>query len=280
MKGSLAAAEVFSKVNAECLKLCNIASNSNFREAEFMLSVKEISGDEGMTVCRALLDGIEDSDDQELQNKITEGRCTICIKSTYEVDCDEDEHVIMCDGCNAEAHLKCLNMTVVPTYDWLCDKCNERMILREGKGSNIVPGLKDIDRYRSKIDEEELILQILDQKLRNNNEVNTNYNCNDMRCLYCNLGESDICSPMVIGQSRLEHNAHIDLNQPTVADDIIKNKKGTLIKFFIFGEVVDKPPLDVPYYPLVDTGNIYIYAYDIWLWVFIQFTTAYSSPFP
>jgi hypothetical protein len=58
-----------------------------------------------------------------------------------------------------------------------------------------------------------------------------------------------------------------DLNQPTVADDIIKNKKGSLIKFFIFGELVDKPPLDVPYYPLVDTGSTYI-DIDIYIYLY------------
>ena len=33
--------------------------------------------------------------------------------STYEDDCEEGDDIILCDGCNAEAHIRCLNMKVV-----------------------------------------------------------------------------------------------------------------------------------------------------------------------
>jgi NAD-dependent SIR2 family protein deacetylase len=75
--------------------------------------VKEIAGEEGVTVCRSLLDGIEDDREADLHNRITEGRCTVCRGSTYEDDCAEDDEIILCDGCNAEAHMRCLNMTTV-----------------------------------------------------------------------------------------------------------------------------------------------------------------------
>ena len=38
--------------------------------------VKEIAGEEGMTLCRSLLDGIEDDGDSDLQGRVTDGRCT------------------------------------------------------------------------------------------------------------------------------------------------------------------------------------------------------------
>ena len=38
--------------------------------------VKEIAGEDGMTLCRFLLDGIEDDGDADLQGRVTEGRCT------------------------------------------------------------------------------------------------------------------------------------------------------------------------------------------------------------
>ena len=38
---------------------------------------------------------------------------TVCMGSTFEDDCEEGDDIILCDGCNAEAHLRCLNMTVV-----------------------------------------------------------------------------------------------------------------------------------------------------------------------
>ena len=37
----------------------------------------------------------------------------VCMGSTYEDDCEEGDDIILCDGCNAEAHIRCLNMKVV-----------------------------------------------------------------------------------------------------------------------------------------------------------------------
>jgi hypothetical protein len=31
---------------------------------------------------------------------------TVCMGSTYEDDCEEGDEIILCDGCNAEAHMK------------------------------------------------------------------------------------------------------------------------------------------------------------------------------
>ena len=42
---------------------------------------------------------------------------TVCMGSTYEDDCEEGDDIILCDGCNAEAHLRCLNMTLVRAED-------------------------------------------------------------------------------------------------------------------------------------------------------------------
>lgn len=76
LKGSQGAADMFLKVNSDCQKLWTISSKSSFREADFMKVVKEIAGEEGMTLCRSLLDGIEDDGDRDLQGRVTEGRCT------------------------------------------------------------------------------------------------------------------------------------------------------------------------------------------------------------
>ena len=48
----------------------------------------------GVSVCRALLDGIDDQDAleaQELQSRVTVGRCTVCMGSTYEEDLDQGQ---------------------------------------------------------------------------------------------------------------------------------------------------------------------------------------------
>ena len=41
-----------------------------------MQVVKAIAGEDGVAVCRSLLDGIDDDGEGELQSRVTEGRCT------------------------------------------------------------------------------------------------------------------------------------------------------------------------------------------------------------
>ena len=86
-----------------------------------------------MSLCRLLLDGILDSSttttdtahthmsttthqqhqQQQQQQQIISGRCVICKRSTFESDLQEGESVILCDGCNAEAHFACTKVTSV-----------------------------------------------------------------------------------------------------------------------------------------------------------------------
>jgi hypothetical protein len=44
----------------------------------------------------------------------------VCMGSTYEDDCEEGDDIILCDGCNAEAHIRCLNMKVVRYVTLYC----------------------------------------------------------------------------------------------------------------------------------------------------------------
>ena len=43
-------------------------------------------------------------------------------------DKDEEgkQEVLLCDSCNAEAHIGCLGLEEVPKDDWLCQTCEER----------------------------------------------------------------------------------------------------------------------------------------------------------
>ena len=50
--------------------------------------VKTIAGDEGVVTCRSLLDGNDDDVEADLQSRVTEGRCHVCMGSTYD---DSDE---------------------------------------------------------------------------------------------------------------------------------------------------------------------------------------------
>ena len=113
-------AAVIEHLYSECERLIKISSKPNFREADFISLVREICGEEGVSICRGLLDGISvDAQGQlesalYLQNMITEGRCVICNGSTFEEESDEaGDQILLCDGCNAEAHLKCLNLSAV-----------------------------------------------------------------------------------------------------------------------------------------------------------------------
>lgn len=133
--------ELMKSLADECDKLLQISSKSSFREADFMTIVKETVGDEGVAHCRTLLDGYDGSAEVYLHNLVTEGRCVVCNGSTFEDDmlgptplsrkanmdgsndidglekekhCHQDNDMVMlCDGCNAEVHLKCLNLQAV-----------------------------------------------------------------------------------------------------------------------------------------------------------------------
>lgn len=47
--------------------------------------MKAIAGEDGVAVCRSLLDGIEDDGEGELQSRVTEGRCTGMYSTLYHV---------------------------------------------------------------------------------------------------------------------------------------------------------------------------------------------------
>ena len=65
--------------------------------------------------------------------------------STYEDDCEEGDEIILCDGCNTEAHIRCLSMTSVPSTEWHCAVCTERNAAREARAGHGYL-LKDVDR--------------------------------------------------------------------------------------------------------------------------------------
>jgi hypothetical protein len=138
-----------NSLHNECEKLLKLCSKTNFREADFLTIVKSIDGDEDAFYCRNLLDGIDQTNQNGsnsnssgsfsflqneqtlLQSMITEGRCIFCNGSTFEDEMEVEDgeeveavgggkkklssqnKVILCDGCNAEVHLKCLNLSTV-----------------------------------------------------------------------------------------------------------------------------------------------------------------------
>jgi PHD-finger len=205
------------QVNAYCQKLGTISAKSAFREADFMKVVKAIAGEDGVALCRSLLDGIDDDGEGELQSRVTEGRCTVCMGSTYEDDCEEGDDIILCDGCNAEAHIRCLNMKVVPSTEWYCSVCADRQAAREAKAGHGF-GLKDVDSNRDRDQEEELVNKALDMRAEEASQGTGAGDTVESTCAYCGMSELDVCSPLVVGQCRREHDAHLELLKQAAED--------------------------------------------------------------
>lgn len=115
--------------------------------------------------------------------------------------------------------------------------------------------LDHIDDHRSRELEEELLSQLLDMKsgLEDAFEDDSDFDdyVDETECAYCGLKEFDICSPMVYGQSREEHDAWLAACRGAYATGALPDKLKTKINFFMQGEKISAPELEVPFYPLV-----------------------------
>jgi len=57
---------------------------------------------------------------EKIESKIAnEDVCAVCC----EPDGDEDDQIILCDGCDVAVHQICYGVSVVPQGSWFCDKC-------------------------------------------------------------------------------------------------------------------------------------------------------------
>lgn len=168
---------MLNRVYGDCEKLMRISSKVSFREADFLDAVRTVAGDDAVHQCRDMLDGIECSGRAgQLQSMVVEGRCVVCRGSTYEEDMeretadagmDEEQaaahmEIVLCDGCNAEVHLKCLKLTAVPSSEWHCAACTERLQQRDAKVDH---SFDSLEGARSHEAEEELIERAVDSRL-------------------------------------------------------------------------------------------------------------------
>jgi hypothetical protein len=106
-----------ARIRTECAKLRRLGQQKSVREWELVETARAAAGEEGALLCRRLLDGFEADGTPELSIRL-EGLCLVCKRSTYEEDCDDEEEVLCCDGCNGEAHLKCTNLTAVSVVNY------------------------------------------------------------------------------------------------------------------------------------------------------------------
>jgi hypothetical protein len=45
--------------------------------------------------------------------------CCIC----NDGDCDKNNMIVFCDGCNIAVHQSCYGICSIPSGSWLCDRC-------------------------------------------------------------------------------------------------------------------------------------------------------------
>lgn len=143
-------------------------------------------------------------------------RCIVCKRSTSD---DEETEVLLCDACDAEAHLSCVGVKQVPNDAWYCDTCRARRKERDA----------DVDEVKRRgYLEEALVADAVQQELKeagtdsqqdeafmqkdllNFGDFNFRF-CPNVLCAYCNLSERDLCSPFVIGQTPSEAAAYSEL---------------------------------------------------------------------
>jgi hypothetical protein len=86
-------------------------------------------------------------------------------------------------------------------------------------------------------------------------------------CAYCGMSEFDLCSPLVIGQCRDEHEAYLNFFRPKRVicdfDDSESSslRKPLLVKFLINGRIEMPSALEMPFFPaLRDTCSDAIFA--------------------
>lgn len=99
----------------ECVKLSKMSIREPFHEADFIDQVQKVAGKDGAALCMRMMDGMDyESAQERLKLQVIDGRCLVCRGSTFEDDYEGT--VLLCDGCNGEAHFPCLELEKVKKY--------------------------------------------------------------------------------------------------------------------------------------------------------------------
>jgi hypothetical protein len=69
------------------------------------------------------------------------------------------------------------------------------------------------------------------------------------KCHYCGFTEKELCSALVVGQSRHEHDAYLSCCKPAVVHDYFENQRNTEVNFFHEGEHITAPAIDYAFFP-------------------------------
>ncbi len=115
--------------------------------------------------------------------------------------------------------------------------------------SSFAHTFSDIDQYRNKALEDSLMEKIVDAKILGDTIVNGE------QCEYCGMNEQELCSPLVVGQSRAEHEAYLESRKPAAVNGIIENHRGTTVKFSVRGRQINAPALTIPFLPILSSST-------------------------
>ena len=112
LKGHNESNKYLNGIYNECVKLSKMSIREPFHEADFLDQVRRIAGNDGAALFLRMMDGIDQESAQErLKYQVIDGRCLVCRGSTFEDDYEGT--VLLCDGCNGEAHFACLDLEKV-----------------------------------------------------------------------------------------------------------------------------------------------------------------------
>eukprot|EP01042_Synura_sphagnicola_P000235 gene235-242_t len=257
--------DFLQQVCDECSAIMDMATSDSFREADFVEKVRVIAGDQGVAACRSLLDGVEEADADTL-NRVIDGRCIVCKCSTYEEDGDVADGgkegggggngnttaVVLCDGCNAEAHLACLGLTKVPSAEWYCPSCTDRLNTRmKSKGGAVEGSFGDLRQYRHVDLESALIERVKDARVAGDTLTTSDGEL----CEYCGMTELELCSPLVVGQSRAEFEQHVHQTKTIVIHNYYSHLEGkdkdVTVSFALESRLHPTPQLKIPHFPIL-----------------------------
>jgi hypothetical protein len=259
MQSTPKAVNRLKRIHDDCANIMRMCAKTSFREADFMTSVRDLSGEEAMKCCRILLDGLDSGNTTEpyLQSFLTEGRCMVCNTSTYEEDEDEDQEngdtnatppenpVILCDGCNAEAHLNCLGLAAVPNDAWYCSVCVDRQARRD----RISTTVENVEQWRDKEEEDRLLNEYVNSKIPELCRSTGEYS--STQCSYCGMTELEICSPFVIGQNRAEHDDWVAaITRVPIAANFLFPQSNCNVNFLHGGNSLSLPKISCPSFPI------------------------------
>jgi hypothetical protein len=160
--------------------------------------------------------------------------------------------VLLCDACDAEAHLSCVGIKHVPSDAWYCDACRARRNERDADADEVkrrghLEEALVADAVRRELKESSIDDQH-DEALMQKDPLDFGdfqfRFCPDVLCAYCNLSERDLCSPFVIGQTPSEAAASSELMKSSATESHAEKSGDT-----------DQSGPQTPYFPLYcDSG--------------------------